>query len=168
MHRVIESVRCLTEDYMLNEGDYGPGGRSEGQGFKADYAPKVYYQNWAAKLKWMPSEWSGLYLLWKYIQIKRGDNDIYTPASSQIHDTKHVMNRGILSRAWCAGVRSHGFYRIAEPAESPLRAGTVLDRPGGRFARTGFLRNIVMARGRGLPAAWIINTGRRYICFPNQ
>ncbi len=40
VRRFIESVRCLTEDYMLNEGDYGPGGRSEGQGFKADYAPE--------------------------------------------------------------------------------------------------------------------------------
>lgn len=110
VRRFIESVRCLTEDYMLNKGAYGPGGKLDGRGFKADYAPKVYYQNWAAKLKWMPSEWSGLYLLWKYIQIKRGDNDIYTPISSQIHDTKHVVNRGIIiGEDWCAGVHHMAF-----------------------------------------------------------
>jgi hypothetical protein len=110
VRRFIESVRCLTEDYMLSEGDYGPDGTFAGRGFKADYAPTVYYQNWAAKVKWMPSEWSGLYPLWKYIQIKRGDNDIYTPISSQIHDTKFVVNRGILEGAdWCAGVHHMAF-----------------------------------------------------------
>ncbi len=110
VHRFIESVRCLTEDYMRNEGDYGPGGRLEGRGYKADYAPTVYYQNWAAKVKWMPSDWSGLYLLWKYIQFKRGDNDIYTPVSSQLHDAKFVVNRGILEgEDWCAGVHHMAF-----------------------------------------------------------
>ncbi|HOT47372.1 MAG TPA: hypothetical protein PLC28_21045 [Spirochaetota bacterium] len=110
VRRFIESVRCLTEDYMQNKGDYGPGGKYEGGGFRADYSPGVYYQNWAAKLKWMPSEWSGLYILWKYIRIKRGDNDIYTPVSSQIHDTKHVVNRGVLEgEAWGPGVHHMAF-----------------------------------------------------------
>ena len=110
VRRFIESVRCLTEDYMRGEGDYGPGGKFAGRGYKAAYMPNVYYQNWAAKLKWMPSEWSGLYPLWKYIQIKRGDNDIYTPVSSQIHDTRYVKNRGVIEgEEWCQGVHHMAF-----------------------------------------------------------
>jgi len=110
LFRFIESVRCLSEDYMQGTGEYGPGGRLEGRGFTAQYEQSVYYQNWSARLRWMPREWSGLYPLWKYIQLYRGDNDIYTPLSSQIHDEKFVRNRGVLDGAeWWGGVHHMAF-----------------------------------------------------------
>ena len=111
VRRFIESVRCLTEDYMRNEGDYGPGGKLEGRGYKADVCCR------RSITRTGPRRSSGCrrtgpacISLWKYIQIKRGDNDIYTPVSSQLHDTKYVMNRGILDgEEWCAGVHHMAF-----------------------------------------------------------
>jgi hypothetical protein len=94
--RYVASLRSLSEDYMQNKGEYGTGGKYEGKGYRADYISTIYYQSWGAKVNRIPIIWWDYYPIWRYVKWKRGDNDIYSPLTSQIHPVDKVVNRGIL------------------------------------------------------------------------